>query len=76
MRSIVAPGEALEVSASLLHEGSGYAVVKADITVRGKKVTEAEIRFGVVAFPNETLRAAMLDTANRVGLPAEYQNGA
>ena len=32
MRSFVAPGQALEVEATLLHEGSGYAVVKASIT--------------------------------------------
>ena len=72
MRSFVAPGQALEVTASMLHEGSGYAVVKASIVASGKKVTEAEIRFGVVAFPNETLKAAMLDTARRVGLPPEH----
>jgi 3-hydroxyacyl-[acyl-carrier-protein] dehydratase len=76
MRTFVAPGQALEVEASLLHEGSGYAVIKASITSAGKKVTEAEIRYGVVAFPNEALRAAMLETARRVGLPEEFQNGA
>jgi 3-hydroxyacyl-[acyl-carrier-protein] dehydratase len=76
MRTFVSPGEALEVEASLQHEGSGYAVIKAGITAAGKKVTEAEIRYGVVPFPNEALRAAMLETARRVGLPGEYQNGA
>jgi 3-hydroxyacyl-[acyl-carrier-protein] dehydratase len=76
MRTFVAPGAVLEVEASLLHEGSGYAVVKASIAAGGKKVTEAEIRYGVVPFPNEALRAAMLETARRVGLPEELQNGA
>jgi 3-hydroxyacyl-[acyl-carrier-protein] dehydratase len=72
MRSFVAPGQALEVAAALLHEGSGYAVVKASVTVGGKRVTDAEIRYGVVTFPNATLRAAMLETARRIGLPAEF----
>jgi 3-hydroxyacyl-[acyl-carrier-protein] dehydratase len=76
MRTFVAPGAVLEVEASLLHEGSGYAVVKASIAAGGKKVTEAEIRYGVVPFPNEALRAAMLETARRLGLPEELQNGA
>jgi 3-hydroxyacyl-[acyl-carrier-protein] dehydratase len=76
MRTFVAPGQALEVEASLLHDGSGYAVVKASITAGGKKVTDADIRYGIVPFPNETLKAAMLETARRVGLPEEYQNGA
>ena len=72
MRSFVAPGQALRVEATLLHDGSGYAVVKASITVEGKKVTEAEIRYGVGPFPNEALRQAMLETARRVGVPEEY----
>src|SRR3978361_82616 len=55
MRSFVAPDQMLEVSAGLLPEGSGYAVVKASIAVAGKRVTDAEIRYGVVPFPNETL---------------------
>jgi 3-hydroxyacyl-[acyl-carrier-protein] dehydratase len=76
MRTFVAPGAVLEVEARLLHEGSGYAVVQASIAAGGKKVTEAEIRYGVVPFPNEALRAAMLETARRLGLPEELQNGA
>jgi 3-hydroxyacyl-[acyl-carrier-protein] dehydratase len=76
MRTFVAPGQALEVEATLLHEGSGYAVVSARIAAGGKKVTEAEIRYGVVPFPNDALRAAMLETACRIGLPEELQNGA
>lgn len=71
MRSFISPGQMLEAAASLLHEGSGYAVVTASITAGGRKVTEAEIRYGVVPFPNETLKDAMLRTARRVGLPPE-----
>ena len=72
LRSFVLPGQTLEAEANLLHDGSGYAVVKASIAAGGKKVTEAEIRYGVVPFPNEALRAAMLETARRVGLPAQF----
>src|SRR5271165_1294158 len=74
MRSFVAPGQAMDAEATVLHEGSGYAVVKASITAGGKKVAEAEIRYGVVPFPNEALKAAMLETARRVGLPAQYMS--
>lgn len=76
MRAFVAPGQALDADATMLHEGSGYAIVKASIMVDGTRVTEAEIRYGVVPFPNDTLKAAMMETARRVGLPEEYQNGA
>lgn len=72
MRSFIVPGQDLAVEVSLLHEGSGYAVVKASIAAAGKKVTEAEIRYGVVPFPNPTLHAAMLATARRIGLPEQF----
>jgi 3-hydroxyacyl-[acyl-carrier-protein] dehydratase len=71
MRSFVSPGQTLEAEASLLHQGSGYAVLKASIAAAGKKVADAEVRYGVVPFPNKSLEAAMLETAGRVGLPAE-----
>jgi 3-hydroxyacyl-[acyl-carrier-protein] dehydratase len=76
MRSFVTPGQSLQAEATLLHDGSGYAVVKALITAGGKKVTEADIRYGVVAFPNDTLKAAMLATARRIGLPEEHIHAA
>ena len=43
MRAFVVPGQALEVEATLLHDGSGYAVVRADPRRRASKVAEAEI---------------------------------
>jgi 3-hydroxyacyl-[acyl-carrier-protein] dehydratase len=76
MRSFILPGQTLEVEARLVHEGSGYAVVNASIAAAGKKVTDAEIRFGVVPFPNQALRAAMLETGRRIGLPEEFLHGA
>ena len=75
MRAFVAPGQGLTVEANMLHEGSGYAVVKASIAAEGRKVAEAEIRYGVVPFPNPTLHAAMLATAGRIGLPKDFLPG-
>jgi 3-hydroxyacyl-[acyl-carrier-protein] dehydratase len=69
MRAFVTPGAALATEATLLHEGSGYAVVKGTIRLGDKKVAEAEIRYGVVAFPNDSLRGVMLETARRIGVP-------
>ena len=104
MRAFVTPGQMLVSQAELLHDGSGYAVVKASIAVRradgrgerpgaggdsaagnpggtglsgqigsgDKKVAEAEIRYGVVAFPNDSLRPVMLQTARRIGMPERF----
>lgn len=69
MRSFVEPGRLLAGEATLEHEGSGYAVIQGVIRADGKKVAEAQIRYGVVPFPNDTLRGVMLDTARRIGVP-------
>jgi 3-hydroxyacyl-[acyl-carrier-protein] dehydratase len=75
LRSFVTPGQKLETEARLVHEGSGYAVVSGSIGLAGRKVAEAEIRYGVVPFPNETLREQMLQAARRVALPETYLHG-
>ena len=76
MRNFVTPGRLLQAEATLVHDGSGFAVVEAAITADGRKTAEAEIRYRVVPFPNETLRAQMLDTARRIAVPEEFLNAA
>jgi 3-hydroxyacyl-[acyl-carrier-protein] dehydratase len=76
MRNFVPPGTKLATEAVLEHDGSGYAVVKASIAAAGRKVAEAEIRYGITPFPNDTLKAAMLETARRVAVPEELLHGA
>ena len=76
MRSFVLPGQRLETEARLIHDGSGYAVIEGSITSAGKKVAEAEIRYRVDPFPNETLRAQMLETARRIAVPEAYFHAA
>jgi 3-hydroxyacyl-[acyl-carrier-protein] dehydratase len=74
LRTFVSPGQALEVEARLLHDGSGYAVVAASIGAADRRVADAEITYRVVPFPNETLRAEMLATARRVAVPEAFLN--
>jgi 3-hydroxyacyl-[acyl-carrier-protein] dehydratase len=59
LRSFVTPGQQLALSSKLLHEGSGFAVTKADIRCDGKPVCNAEITFRLVEFPNPEFRANM-----------------
>ena len=72
MRNFVSPGQRLETSAKLIHDGSVYAVIEGSIASEGKKVCDAEIRYRVVPFPSETLRETMFDTARRIGVPEEF----
>ena len=75
LRAFVVPGQVLEAEARLLHDGSGYAVVTGSITSGQRRVADAEITYRVVPFPNETLRARMLDTARRVAVPETFLHG-
>jgi 3-hydroxyacyl-[acyl-carrier-protein] dehydratase len=75
LRSFVVPGQTLQTEAQLLHDGSGYAVVTGSIACDGKKVADAEVTYRVVPFPNETLRAQMLETARRVAVPEAFLHG-
>src|SRR6478735_1645511 len=59
-RTFVGPGTVLTVTASLEHEGSGYAVTKARITAEDKPICDAELRFRIMPFPagmDDQLRA-------------------
>ena len=75
LRTFVTPGQALQVEARLLHDGSGYAMVEGSIASGDRRVANAQITYRVVPFPNDTLRAQMLDTARRVAVPEAFLDG-
>ena len=70
-RTFVTPGQKLSVSAKLMHEGSGYAVTEAKITLAGKPVCDATLTLRVMDFPNAEVAEKMRETAARVGFPSE-----
>ena len=67
-RTFVPPGTVLAIEASLEHEGSGYAVTRARITVEDKPICNAELRFRIMPFPAD-LSEQMRAQARRIGLP-------
>jgi 3-hydroxyacyl-[acyl-carrier-protein] dehydratase len=69
LRSFVTPGQELMLSAKLLHQGSGYAVTKAEIRVNEKLVANAEITFRLVEFPNAEFRTNMDKMAAVIEFP-------
>jgi 3-hydroxyacyl-[acyl-carrier-protein] dehydratase len=71
LRAFVKPGDILELSAELTHEGSGFARTKAEVRNNGKLACNAEITFRVVAFPNEEFRAHMQKAAAALSFPME-----
>jgi 3-hydroxyacyl-[acyl-carrier-protein] dehydratase len=71
LRRFVEPGETLDGTATLAHDGSGFAVIEAVISSSGKQVASAEIRYVVGPFPNGTIRGAMLIKAREIGFPED-----
>jgi 3-hydroxyacyl-[acyl-carrier-protein] dehydratase len=71
MRSFVNPGDLLKIDASVVHEGSGYAITEAKVRVAGQLRCNATITFGIVPFPNPDLRGYMDTMAKRIGFPQQ-----
>jgi 3-hydroxyacyl-[acyl-carrier-protein] dehydratase len=71
MRSFATPGELLTVDASVIHEGSGFAVTEARVSVGGRLRCNATITFRHIPFPNPDLRGHMDAVAKRIGFPEE-----
>ena len=68
-RMFVTPGQRLSVKATLSHEGSGYAITDASITLDGKSICDATLTLRVLDFPNDEMKLRMRETATRVGFP-------
>ena len=71
MRSFVSPGDLLTVEASIVHEGSGFAITSAMVSVGGELRCNATITFGIVPFPHPDLRVFMDAMARKIGFPLE-----
>jgi 3-hydroxyacyl-[acyl-carrier-protein] dehydratase len=71
VRGSVFPGDLITIEASLTHEGSGYAVTEAKISVGGKLRANSALTFTLIPFPNSDMRGYMNSVAERVGFPRE-----
>lgn len=66
-RSFVRPGSDLVIEASRIHDGSGYAVTRAQILRDGEPVCDAQLTFRTVPFPNEALAEHVRNEGARLG---------
>ena len=71
MRGFVSPGELLTIEASVVHEGSGYAITEAKVKVGGKLRSNATLTFSHIPFPHPDLRVHMDAVAKRIGFPMQ-----
>jgi 3-hydroxyacyl-[acyl-carrier-protein] dehydratase len=71
LRTFVWPGQTLMVTARVIHDGSGFTMTEAAVTVDGKNVASSELTFRVMAFPDQKFRASMLETAAAIAFPIQ-----
>ena len=71
VRGSVFPGDLITIEASLVHEGSGFAVTEAKIRVGGKLRANSTLTFTLIPFPNSDMRGYMDAVAQRVGFPQQ-----
>lgn len=71
MRDFVKPGDLLTIDATVVHEGSGFAVTEAKIRVAGKLKCNATLTFRHTPFPNADMRGHMEAMAKRIGFPEQ-----
>lgn len=71
LRTFVTPGQTLSVTAHLVHDGSGYGVLDAQIKRDGNAVCDATLTLRILDFPNDEIAAHMRTTAALLGLTVE-----
>jgi 3-hydroxyacyl-[acyl-carrier-protein] dehydratase len=71
LRTFVEPGSRLDVEAAIEHDGSGFAVTKAEIRKDGARVCNAQLTFKILAFPAPELATMMRDEGRRIGVAEE-----
>jgi 3-hydroxyacyl-[acyl-carrier-protein] dehydratase len=69
-RSFVRPAATLEVTATIVHEGSGYAVTQATIIEGEKRIADAKLTMRSVPFSSPALQTHVLSEGRRLGLLA------
>lgn len=67
-RAFVKPGSELRIEAARIHDGSGYAVMSAQISVEGRKVCDARMTFRTLPFENEALEGHVRREGERLGV--------
>jgi 3-hydroxyacyl-[acyl-carrier-protein] dehydratase len=71
LRAFVKPGDNLEIAASMVHEGSGFARTSAEIRNGGRVACESQITFRLVEFPNQEFRQHMEKAAAAIAFPIQ-----
>ncbi len=70
-RNFVRPGDSLSITATRIHDGSGFAVTRAQIARASERVCDGELLFRLVPFPAPGLEAHVRNEGVRLGFLPE-----
>ena len=56
LRDFVGPKTQLDIRAEIEHEGSGFAVTRAEIRSAGKRIANAQLTYTIIPFPTPELQ--------------------
>jgi 3-hydroxyacyl-[acyl-carrier-protein] dehydratase len=71
LRTFVEPETVIDIDAERIHDGSGFAIASAIVSVAGKSICNATLTFRFLEFPAPELKAMIRENAVRIGLLAE-----
>ena len=71
LRTFVEPETVIEIAAEQIHDGSGFSITSANISVAGKNICSATLTFRFLDFPAPELEAMIRENAVRIGLLEE-----
>ena len=72
LRNFVMPGTDLQLTAKVLHEGSGYVKTQTQVLVEDAPTCSAELTFRVLPFPTPVFKRMVKTAAQRVEFPMEF----
>lgn len=67
-RRMVRPGQALDIRATVTHDGSGFHIAETKLIVNDEVAADAEIVMIVQDFPTEAAETALAAKAKEIGL--------
>ena len=75
IRSFVLPKSEMTIKAAREHDGSGFAITRAEITVAEELVCDASLTFRFMDFPSQTVEDYIRGNAEKLGLTAPDTGG-
>jgi len=70
LRDFVGPRTVLDIRAEIEHEGSGFAVTRAEIRAGGKRIANAQLTYTLRPFPTPELRGLIMGQVADMKKPA------